>query len=186
MRLRTVAILFLMGCGSEADPDSKLEAQEQTQGCTVSASARFFWDATQVQYDYQPRRAQALVEGSELVIRGRLRAIEPTSETTRLTIEVEHIYKGDAALGSELDVELGRSEAISASDFQRLAKNLPRDAVTLFLTPREGALSLTTPQALLVSGPCGVAQALDDAPIFAEPPSSDVALDAALREITGR
>lgn len=197
MRVAAVSIVLLMACSAGSEPEHA-GVKAQVSECSVAASARFFRDVTQVDYSYQPLSAAALIEKSSLVVRAHAYTVvegqpEPPLDnpgaTTRATFSIDDVYKGAANRGSLVHVHLPRSPVITPEDLRSLNTELPSDPVTLFLTadtlhPAGDTLRLTTPQGLIVSAACGTEQALDAAPTFSPPVTSDAELEGALRKAT--
>lgn len=198
MRATAASFVLLLGCSSEIASDDAAGSMSQVQECSVAAASQFFRDVTQVDYNYQPLSAAALVEKSSLVVRAHAYTVveglpEPPLDhpvlTTRATFSVDDVYKGAASRGSLIHVHLPRAPVVTAETLGSFNTKLPTEPVTLFLTadtlhPGGDTLRLTTPQGLMVSASCGTNQPLDAAPAFDPPVTSDEQLESALRRAT--
>jgi len=198
VRAIAASLVLLLGCSSERATDDPAGSTSQVQDCSVASGAQFFRDVTQVDYDYQPLSAAALIEKSSLVVRAYAYTVaeglpEPPldnpRETTRATFSIDDVYKGAANRGSLIHVHLPRSPNITADTLRSFNTKLPTEPVTLFLTadtlhPGGDTLRLTTPQGLMVSASCGTTQPLDAAPAFDPPVTSGAQLESALRAAT--
>lgn len=197
MRATAASLVLLLSCSSETGPE-QAGSKSQVQECSVAAASQFFRDVTQVDYNYQPLSAAALIEKSSLVVRAYASTVveglpEPPVDhpvlTTRATFSIDDVYKGAANRGSLIHVHLPRSPVVTAETLRSFNTKLPTEAVTLFLTadalhPGGDTLRLTTPQGLIVSAACGTNQPLDAAPAFDPPVTSDAQLESALRAAT--
>ena len=201
----TLALGCTRGGAGVGEQRDRVSASSEGPACSLDAASALFVAATQVDLDYQPLRGDALVQAAEVIVRGRARALavgrtlgaSQNQHTLMITVEVEKSYKSERALGRFLYVELPRSPVVTARDLTALEALLPAHALTFFLVAAhelaayppaglsegEPLYALRTPQALVLSSPCGLAQPLaPDAPIFAEEVESESLLDRAITE----
>jgi hypothetical protein len=167
--------------------------------CTVRTAAKFYMEATQVDYDYEPRSPEELLKRSSLVVRGRVVGIgESSPETplsasdveTALKVQVEHVYRGTVQQGQPLYVVMARSPIVTRQDLEARARMIPDASVTLFLGATKSrpselseggrVLRPSSPQGFLISTDCGIAQPLDAKPLFSGDVNSTEALHAAM------
>lgn len=198
-RKRQAAYEAECGCAiARCVPSSDLEAycdsstklcahrSRRVAECAAISASQLLRDATQVDYDYKPLSAAALIEKSTLIVRGRLESMS-TSDSGNLpravfAVNVADAYKGDAKPGDTVKVVQARSSIVTAEDLAKISRDFPDVSITLFVFPSEsdGGYLLASMQGLVTASDCGVEQPFGDTPIF-ESASSAAEFDAALR-----
>jgi hypothetical protein len=190
MRYPVVGWVVLgLGCGAGESTKAERAANNANEACSTASASRFFWDATQVTYDFQPQSGESLAAAATAVVRGHLSALRlapprptPDDEAVLVELTIDRAYKGTLAVDAKVVVRLAKAGSVDTA--RVLSAALPTDEVTLFLAELaagDASYGLASPQGLLVSSDCGVEQPLTELPLFPAEVDSSAELDAALQ-----